>query len=131
MEERFIKAQELSALIDTSVQTITVWYKWRDENPNHPLAKLLPDYVRLPGGRKTRFWKESDVEKVREFKNSITQGRGGFMGKVTQRYVIKDNDGKRYIQAAVNILNRNNVDPETVEIIREFLDEEFEARKAA
>lgn len=130
-EEELIKAQELSALIDTSVQTITVWYKWRDENPDNPRAKLLPDYIRLKGGRKTRFWRRADVDSILAFKNSIVEGRGGFMGKVTQRYVLKAPDGKRYIQAAVNILARNNVDPETIDIIKEFLDEEYDNRNAA
>ena len=52
------------------------------------------------------------------------------MGAVTQRYVVKCPDGKRYIWAAVNILKRNNVDAETIDIIREFLEEEFDKRNA-
>ena len=93
-EDRMIKAQELSMLIDTSVQTITVWYKWKETHPEHELAKLLPDYTRIKGGRKTRYWKYSDVAKILEFKKSLPQGRGGIMGDVTQMYV---KDSKRYV----------------------------------
>lgn len=93
-EERMVKAQELSMLIDTSVQTITAWYKWKDMHPDHELAKLLPDYTRLKGGRKTRYWKYSDVYKLMEFKKSLPQGRYGIMGDVTQMYV---KGSKRYV----------------------------------
>ena len=93
-EERMIKAQELAMLLDTSVQTITVWYKWKEAHPDHELAKLLPDYTRITGGRRTRYWKYSDVYKLMEFKKSLPKGRGGIMGDTTQMYV---KGSKRYI----------------------------------
>lgn len=93
-EERLIKAPELSMLVDTSIQAITTWYKWRDMHPDHELAKLLPDYIVKTGGRKTRYWKYSDVWKLIEFKNRIPHGRYGIMGEATQMYA---RNSKRYI----------------------------------
>ena len=52
--ERMVKAQELSMLVDTSIQAITNWYRWKEEHPDHELAKWLPEYTQLPGGRRTR-----------------------------------------------------------------------------
>ena len=99
-EERMIKAQELAMLVDTSVQTITVWYKWKEAHPDHELAQLLPDYTRIKGGRRTRYWKMSDVHKIIEFKKALPKGRGGVMGDTTQMYV---KGSKRYIYG-----DRNN-----------------------
>ena len=129
--ERMIKAPELSVMIGTSIQTITTWYRWKASNPHHEMAQWLPEYTTLPGGRKTRFWKESEVWKLKEFKKNVTYGRYGIMGKETQKYVIKDNAGKSYIQRTVNLLKRSNVSPEYIEIVKEALNEEFESRKVA
>lgn len=93
-EDRLIKAPELSMLVDTSIQAITTWYRWRDANPDNELAKLLPDFIIQKGGRKTRYWKYSDVWKLIEFKNRIPHGRYGIMGAETQKYA---KSSKRYI----------------------------------
>ena len=93
-EERMIKANELAMMLDTSIQSITAWYKWKELHPEHELAKLLPEYTKLPGGRKTRYWKYSDVWKLIEFKKSLPQGRNGIMGEVTQKYI---KSSKRYV----------------------------------
>ena len=87
-ETRLLKAVEVACLIGSSVQTITSWYRWRDLHPEHEMAKRLPDYVRI-GNKNTRFWKQSDIWKLIEFKQNIKQGRNGLMGDVTQMYVGK------------------------------------------
>ena len=94
MEDRLIKATELAMLVDSSIQTITSWYKWKEKHPDDELAKLLPDYTIQEGGRKTRYWKYSDVYRLIEFKNSIPHGRYGIMGDTTQMYL---RSSKRYI----------------------------------
>lgn len=81
---------EVSMLVGSSIQTISSWYKWRASNPDHPLAKKLPDYSRI-GNKNTRYWQESDIGRLIEFKTSIPQGRNGIMGTVTQKYVKKGN----------------------------------------
>lgn len=93
-EDRLIKAPELAYLVNTSIQAITAWYKWKEMHPEHELAKLLPDYTVQKGGRKTRYWKYSDVWRLIEFKNSIPRGRNGIMGEATQMYT---RSSKRYI----------------------------------
>jgi len=129
--ERMVKAQELSMLVDTSIQAITNWYRWKEEHPDHELAKWLPEYTQLPGGRRTRFWKESEVWKLKEFKKHITYGRNGIMAAATQKYVIKEKDDKRYIQRTINLLIKNNVSPEYIDMVKEALNEEYQNRKAA
>ena len=85
-EDRMLKAVEVACLIDSSVQTITSWYRWKELNPEHEMAKKLPNYERI-GNKKTRYWKQSDIWKLIDFKNNIKQGRNGLMGEVTQKYV--------------------------------------------
>lgn len=90
-ETRLLNVQELSMLIGSSIQTIGSWYRWKDLNPDHELAVLIPDYTRI-GNRRTRYWKQDDVWKLLEFKRNIPQGRNGIMGEVTQKYVKKKED---------------------------------------
>lgn len=79
-----VKIEELCMLINSSVQTVNNWYKWKRDNPEHQLASLLPDYIQ-DGPRQTRYWDREDVWKIIEFKQSIVHGRNGVMGDVTQR----------------------------------------------
>lgn len=92
-EERLLKAVEVACLIGSSVQTITSWYRWRDIHPEHEMAQKLPQFVRI-GNKNTRYWKQSDIWKLIDFKNSIPQGRHGLMGEVTQLYVRKKDKDK-------------------------------------
>lgn len=89
-QKRLLKPMEVALLANTTVPTLNSWYKWKQLNPDHELAKLLPEYIR--GGRNgnTRYWTESDVYKIIEFKTKLPQGRGGIMGEVTQKYVKKE-----------------------------------------
>ena len=84
-----LKITEVAVLINRSVQTINMWYQWKRENPDNELAKLLPDYIQ-DGNRKTRYWNKDDIWKFLEFEQQIPKGRNGFMGKVTQKYIIKE-----------------------------------------
>jgi hypothetical protein len=89
MSNKLLTIQEVATMVGSSVQTINGWYKWKFLNPDEDLAELLPDYTRMPGGRNTRYWQQADVWRLIQFKQSITQGRNGFMGAVTQKYVKK------------------------------------------
>jgi len=88
MGERLLSAQEVAILIDRFPSTISMWYRWKRENPEHELAKLLPEYIQ-EHPRSKRLWKESDVYRLVEFENNIVKGRKGVMGNVTQRYQKK------------------------------------------
>jgi predicted DNA-binding transcriptional regulator AlpA len=84
MSEKLLRIEEVALLVGASTQTINNWYRWKKLNPDHPLAKLLPDYTQ-EGIRQMRFWKKSDVWAIVEFKNSIPHGRNGILGDITQR----------------------------------------------
>lgn len=75
-----IKIEELAMRIDSSVQTINNWYKWKRENPDNELATLLPEYVQ-EGNRQTRYWNYDDIWKFLAFKTAIVHGRNGIMGQ--------------------------------------------------
>jgi len=84
MAEKLLKIEEVALLLDVSTQTLNIWYKWARENPDNELAQLIPKYQQT-GARQTRYWTQSDVWKLLEFKNKLPRGRGGVMGDVTQR----------------------------------------------
>lgn len=75
-----IKIEELAMRIDSSVQTINNWYKWKRENPDNELASILPGYIQ-EGNRQTRYWDTKDIWKFIEFKQAIVHGRNGIMGQ--------------------------------------------------
>lgn len=87
-KEKLLKAEEVALLIGSSVRSIDIWYRWKREDPDHELAKLLPDYIQ-EGSRQTRYWKNSDVWKLIKFKQSLPHGRNGILGKITQKYTKK------------------------------------------
>ena len=84
-DDKCLNVAELAAAIGTSVPTISMWYRWKRQNPDNEYAKILPDFFR-GGAHRTRFWHMSDIPKIIEFKNAIPQGRNGVMGSVTQKY---------------------------------------------
>ena len=89
--ENYITVQELAFLVGCSAQTIGSYYKFKKENPDNELSKMLPDYVRI-GNKHTRYWKEEDAEAIKEFRKKLPQGRNGALGSVTQRYVKKNHE---------------------------------------
>jgi len=93
-DETKLTVQEVAVIIGSSVQTINGWYRWKALHPDHELAELIPEYTRLPGGRLTRYWNQSDIWRLIQFKKAIPQGRHGIMGDVTQKYAKKNNSGE-------------------------------------
>lgn len=88
MSERSIKVEELALAVGVSVKTINNWYAFRQAEPEHELAKLLPDFQQ-DHPRGTRTWKVSDIWRMKDFQSKITAGRNGVMGSITQKYVKK------------------------------------------
>ena len=91
--ERLLRIEEVAIIIGSSSKSINNWYWFRRENPDNEYAKMLPDFIQ-EGARQTRYWKESDIWKLIEFKNAIPQGRNGIMGSVTQKYYHKEEEHK-------------------------------------
>lgn len=83
------KAVEVALLLDISVPTLNNWYKFKKQDPNNEMCKLLPDPIQK-SVRQTRYWKEEDIPKLIEFKANIVWGRNGFMGSITQAYAKKE-----------------------------------------
>ena len=94
--EKLLRVEEVAISLGVSVKTINNWYWFRRENPDHKLAKLLPDFIQ-EGERQTRKWKQSDIWKLLEFKSKIPTGRNGVMGSVTQRYYHKKTKEKENV----------------------------------
>lgn len=93
-EKKWLRIEEVALLVGSSTLSINMWYKWKRENPNHEMAKLLPNYkIGKVGSPRTRCWSQDDIYRILEFKSHITTGRNGFMGDVSQRYV-KKKEGK-------------------------------------
>lgn len=88
-EERLLKLEEVAILIGSSGKSINNWYWFKRENPDNEYAKMLPDYIQA-NPRQTRYWREADIWKLLEFKQSIPQGRNGIMGSITQKYYHKE-----------------------------------------
>lgn len=88
MTEKKLRIEEVAFMVGVSTQTINNWYRWKKLNPNHEMAKLLPDYVQ-EGKRQIRFWKQSDIWTLKEFKTSIPHGKNGILGEITQKYLKK------------------------------------------
>lgn len=79
-----VKITTLAIKLNCSTQSINNWYKWKELNPEHELAKLLPDYE-MDSRTRTRYWEETDVWKILEFRTKLPTGRNGILGDVTQK----------------------------------------------
>jgi len=86
--ERLLKIEEVAVIIGSSSKSINNWYWFKRENPDNEYSQMLPDYIQ-DGERQTRYWKESDIWKLIEFKQTIPRGRSGILGSVTQKYYHK------------------------------------------
>lgn len=89
MKERAIKVEELALAVGVSVKTVNNWYAFKQADPQNELAKMLPDFTQ-EHPRATRFWKYSDIWKIKDFKSKVIIGRNGHMGSITQKYVKKE-----------------------------------------
>ena len=89
MSERLLKAEEVALLVGVSIPTLNNWYRFKRENPENEIAKILPDYTK-ESEKAVRYWRQSDIWRFMDFKKQMVIGRKGIMGSVTQRYVKKE-----------------------------------------
>lgn len=88
--ENLLSATQVCVLLDCSIYSLNNWYTFKRENPDNEYAKMLPDFVnKEEGTRRKRYWKQSDIGKLIEFKAIIPHGRNGILGSVTQKYAKK------------------------------------------
>lgn len=90
IDRKLLTIEQVACEIGVSAKTINNWYWFKQRNPDiqNEYIDLLPDFIQA-GERQTRYWRRTDLDKLREFKDSIPRGRNGFMGSVTQKYLRK------------------------------------------
>lgn len=87
---QLLTANEVCYLVGISIYTLNNWYAFKRAEPDNEYAKLLPEFrTKSTGSRVTRYWTQEDVAKLITFRSSIPWGKGGVMGKITQKYVKK------------------------------------------
>lgn len=84
-----MRIEEVAGKVGVSIYTINNWYLFKKTEPDNELAKILPEYIQN-GLTSPRYWKKSDIKKLKEFKETRVLGRYGKMGKVTQKYTKKE-----------------------------------------
>ena len=82
MKERLLKATEVAFLVGIAPKTLEVWYAFKRKHPDNEYAKMLPNYQQEVS-RGIRYWKESDIEKILEFKKNKPTGKNGLFGDIT------------------------------------------------
>lgn len=68
----YLTIGEVSKMIDRSAQTIKNWYKWAKLNNEE---NSLPPYRRDLDAKGTYYFAEQDVQKLIEFRDSISYGQ--------------------------------------------------------
>ena len=101
LEDRLLNVTEVALLIGSSLNSINNWYRFKKLNPDDAYAKMLPDFVQK-GNRKTRYWRQSDIGKLIEFKNKLPKGRNGILGSVTQKW---NKNSRLYYRKDENVEN--------------------------
>ena len=84
-KDKILSLAEVAVKLGVSVFTINNWYAFKRLQPDHPMAKLLPEYIQ-ENPRSARKWKAEDLKYLRQFKRQVVVGRSGFLGCATQRY---------------------------------------------
>ena len=95
-EERLLKATEVAFILGIAPKTLEVWYMFKRKHPDNDYAKMLPDYIQ-ERERGQRFWKESDVAKIKAFQDAKPKGKNGLFGDITHMnyYRIKREEKKK------------------------------------
>jgi LPS sulfotransferase NodH len=71
----FLTIGEVSKIVDRSAQTIKNWYKWCESKGVDFAEAGLPAFRRDIDAKGTYYYEESDVQKLVEFRDSISYGQ--------------------------------------------------------
>jgi len=66
----YLRIGEAATIVNRTNSTIKNWYGWAEENDK---VDILPEMIRI-GERKDRYFLESDMDKLKNFANSIKYG---------------------------------------------------------
>ena len=82
-----LTATKVAQHLDISMMTLNNWYRWYlDPDTEKPKdMPKLPMYEQSKE-RAPRYWKESDLPKLKKFQEWIPKGRGGLMGSTNAVY---------------------------------------------
>lgn len=95
MEERLLKITEVAFILDIAPKTLEVWYWFKKKHPENEYAQLLPDFIQETS-RGVRYWKESDIPKLKEFQEKKPKGRNGLFADITHmNYYKKQREAKK------------------------------------
>lgn len=85
-KQDMLSINRVAMILDISDHTITRWYKWweNDAFPK-PDDLYLPPYYYLDR-RLTKYFKKSDINALREFKNKIQTSHRGYMADFNSVY---------------------------------------------
>lgn len=71
MKDNYITIGEVAKKIGRGVVTIKNWYEWAEKNDR---LDMLPEMRRDLDARGTRYFREADIPKLIEFRDSIKYG---------------------------------------------------------
>lgn len=94
MSDILLTTNEVCTLTGISIYTLNRWYKFKEQNPDNEYSKLLPEvHHKNVAHRSPRFWKQSDVWKLIEFKSLLPKGCKGIMGSVSSHKYDRVKEG--------------------------------------
>ena len=105
INEDYLSIRKVANIIDVSDHTIARWYKWWESDEfKKPEELTLPPYY-YKDRRKTKFFKKSDINKLREFAEKLRTTHRGAMSEFNAAYQwgkrgerTLSNKGKNYIE---------------------------------
>lgn len=71
----YLTIGETAKLVDRNAQTIKSWYRWCDKEEQSYEKAGLPEYRRNLDGKQTYHFREEDIPKLIEFRDSIQYGQ--------------------------------------------------------
>ena len=83
MKDGLYSFAEVTEILGVTSLTLDSWLRYKHENPDEELAKLLPEPKRI-GPRNARFWSADEVDRIKEFQVKLPRGRRGVLN--TNRY---------------------------------------------
>lgn len=105
INEDYLSIRKVANIIDVSDHTIARWYKWWESDEfKKPEELTLPPYY-YKDRRKTKFFKKSDINKLREFAEKLRTTHRGAMSEFNAAYQwgkrgeqTLSNKGKNYTE---------------------------------
>ena len=105
INEDYLSIRKVANIIDVSDHTIARWYKWWESDEfKKPEGLTLPPYC-YKDRRKTKFFKKSDIDKLREFAEKLRTTHRGAMSEFNAAYQwgkrgerTLSNKGKNYTE---------------------------------